>query len=88
MDYTPDYIKHAEKPFPFRINWVVVAGNRELDILEATDIVYDLYDLKIRKMELIGSEAEFIPQTYKKPLKSRKTGRKTCQTVNRGIPPI
>lgn len=41
-----DYLKNKPK----RINWVVVAGNRQLSYYESYDLVFDEYDLKIRNL--------------------------------------
>lgn len=35
---------------PKRINWKVVAGNRELSYYESYDLIFDQHDLKIRKL--------------------------------------
>ena len=35
---------------PRWIKWKVVAGNRNLNRFEEVDIIYDDYDLKIRKL--------------------------------------
>lgn len=48
-----DYWKYPEEGFPRTIYWKVVAGNRRLTVLEDHDLVFDSYDLKIRKIERI-----------------------------------
>lgn len=45
--YDLNYLKNKPKT----INWKVVAGNRGLSFYEAYDLVFDVYDLKIRKLE-------------------------------------
>lgn len=45
-----DYWKHPEKPYPLTIWWKVVAGNRELSMLEDHDVVFDDHDMKIRRL--------------------------------------
>jgi hypothetical protein len=46
-----NYWKFPQKPFPYNIYWKVIAGNRRLDVLEDHDLVFDEYDLKIRKID-------------------------------------
>ena len=48
MSNLPDYIKHAESPFPRKIYWEIVAGEGPLSDIQSFDIVYDEKDLKIR----------------------------------------
>lgn len=43
---------HIYKNDPKTIYWRVVAGNRRLSVLEDHDLIFDDYDLKIRKMNL------------------------------------
>ncbi len=42
-----DYLHNKPK----RINWKVIAGMRKLSHYEAYDLIYDEYDLRIRKMD-------------------------------------
>lgn len=45
-----DYWKEPEEGYPKTIYWKVIAGNRRLSVLEDHDIVFDDYDLKIRRI--------------------------------------
>lgn len=46
-----DYLKHPEKGFPRRIWWNVVAPiGYKLSFAQESDLIYDDYDLKIRKL--------------------------------------
>lgn len=46
-----DYLKNK----PSRIRWKVVAGDRyDLDYYQGYDLIYDEYDLKIRRLESLG----------------------------------
>ena len=47
MKYDLKYLENKPK----YINWKVVAGNRQLSFYEAYDVVFDDYDLKIRKIK-------------------------------------
>ena len=47
-----DYFLFPEEGFPQVINWKIIAGNRRLSILEETDLVFDNYDLKLRRMDV------------------------------------
>lgn len=37
---------------PKNINWVVIAGNRKLSVLEDHDVIFDQKDLDIRKLNI------------------------------------
>jgi len=47
-----EYWKHPAEGFPKTIHWKVVAGNRQLSVLEDHDLVFDEHDLAIRKVQL------------------------------------
>ena len=61
MSNLPDYIKHAEKPFPRKIFWKHIAGPKLTEI-QKYDIVYDNYDLKIRKIKEIYENEQGIEE--------------------------
>lgn len=46
--YDPNYLTNKPKV----IRWQVIAGNRRLSPLESYDVVFDEYDLKIRKLDV------------------------------------
>ena len=48
-----NYWKYPKEGFPKTIYYKIIAGNRRLSILEETDIIFDEYDLKIRKIEKV-----------------------------------
>jgi len=48
-----DYWKFPEAGFPRTIYWKIIAGNRKLTVLEDHDLIFDNYDLKIRKIDKI-----------------------------------
>ena len=48
-----EYWKHPEKGYPKTIWWNVLAGPNNLSMLQDHDIVFDAYDLKIRKIERV-----------------------------------
>ncbi len=37
---------------PKNINWVVIAGNRKLSVLEDHDVIFDQKDLDIRRIDI------------------------------------
>ena len=45
-----DYWRNPKEGFPQRIYWRIVAGNRKLDILEESELIFDDRDLKIRQI--------------------------------------
>lgn len=45
-----DYWKYPEDGYPKTIRWKVVAGNRKLSSLEDHDLIFDEYDLHIRRL--------------------------------------
>lgn len=49
-DAYTNYWKHPEEGFPITIKYKIIAGNRQLSMMEDHDIVFDKYDLKIRKI--------------------------------------
>lgn len=61
-----DYWKNPEKPYPLQLNWVVVAGERRLSVLEDHDIIFDEYDLKIRRMVLDDVDSIKKAKKYEK----------------------
>jgi hypothetical protein len=60
----PDYIKHAEKPYPIKERWKVVAGPKIAEI-QMFDLIYDQKDLNDRKMELVNDLPVFTDQVRK-----------------------
>lgn len=51
-----DYWKYPEKGYPHKIWWNVVAGPRELSILQEYDLMLDDYDYKIRRLDVPKDE--------------------------------
>lgn len=47
-----DYWKYPEKGYPRKIWWKVIAGDRNLSIIQEYDVIFDEYDYKIRKLDV------------------------------------
>jgi hypothetical protein len=44
--------KEPEKPFPIRIKWVVIAGDRNIHPINLNDVVFDERDLRNRQVNV------------------------------------
>ena len=49
-----EYWKHPPKGYPKTIWWNVIAGPSNLSMLQDHDVIFDAYDLKIRKIEKVN----------------------------------
>lgn len=52
-----EYWKHPPKGYPKTIWWEVIAGPKDLSILQEYDLIFDERDLQIRKIERINNES-------------------------------
>jgi hypothetical protein len=67
----PEYIKIADKPFPIKKTWKIVAGP-DLHPIQMFDLIYDQKDLRDRKMELINDKPVFTNQMREHEQRIRK----------------